>query len=343
MSSWIKRTALAAVATAALMGAASAEVVYNRANSGEPETLDTHKTSTVQEAHILRDMLEGLVTYNAKGEAVPGQAEKWEIGDDGKTYRFTLRNGAEMVERRSGEGLRLRLFLSPHHGSGDGREIRQHPLSRSRMPRRSTRARASPRNSASRPSTTKTLEITLEQPTPYFIELLTHQTSLPGAPGLGREVRQGLREAGQHGDERRLQARRVRAELPHQARQERELLRREERPDRHGQLLPDPGLRRHGPPLRGRRARHHRRRAGRPDEVAQGALQGSGRARAVSRHLVPRRELLQGPLQRRAACARPSPWWSTASSSRSRSGARPCSRAIRSCLRASAITAIRPT
>ena len=89
MSSWFKRMALAAVATAALMGAASAEVVYNRANSGEPETLDTHKTSTVQEAHILRDMLEGLVTYNAKGEAVPGQAEKWEIGDDGKTYRFT--------------------------------------------------------------------------------------------------------------------------------------------------------------------------------------------------------------------------------------------------------------
>ena len=93
MSSWFKRTALAAVATAALMGAASAEVVYNRANSGEPETLDTHKTSTVQEAHILRDMLEGLVTYNAKGEAVPGQAEKWEISDDGKTYRFTLRDG----------------------------------------------------------------------------------------------------------------------------------------------------------------------------------------------------------------------------------------------------------
>ena len=93
MSSWIKRTALAAVATAALMGAASAEVVYNRANSGEPETLDTHKTSTVQESHILRDMLEGLVTYNAKGEAVPGQAAKWEVSDDGKTYRFTLRDG----------------------------------------------------------------------------------------------------------------------------------------------------------------------------------------------------------------------------------------------------------
>ena len=54
MSSWIKRTALAAVATAALMGAASAETVYNRANSGGPRRIDTHKTSTVQEAHIAR-------------------------------------------------------------------------------------------------------------------------------------------------------------------------------------------------------------------------------------------------------------------------------------------------
>ena len=96
MSSWIKRTALAAVATAALMGAmsaASAQVVYNRANSGEPETLDTHKTSTVQEFHVLQDMLEGLVAYDMKAKAVPGQAEKWEVSDDGKTYRFTLRDG----------------------------------------------------------------------------------------------------------------------------------------------------------------------------------------------------------------------------------------------------------
>src|SRR3954452_8177254 len=93
MSSWFKRTALAAVASIALMSAASAEVVYNRANSGEPETLDVHKTSTVQESHILRDMLEGLVAYNAKGEAIPGQATKWELSDDGKTYRFTLRDG----------------------------------------------------------------------------------------------------------------------------------------------------------------------------------------------------------------------------------------------------------
>ena len=98
MSSWLRRTALATVASLALMGGAMAEVVYNRANNAEPETLDTHKTSTVQEAHILRDMLEGLVAYSAKGEPIPGQAEKWEVSDDGKVYRFTLRDGLKWAD-----------------------------------------------------------------------------------------------------------------------------------------------------------------------------------------------------------------------------------------------------
>ena len=35
---------------------AAAEVVYNRGNSADPESLDPHKTSTVYEAHILRDL-----------------------------------------------------------------------------------------------------------------------------------------------------------------------------------------------------------------------------------------------------------------------------------------------
>src|SRR5262245_44309519 len=49
------------VAGGASMVPAFAEVVYNRGNSGDPESLDPHKTSTVNEAHILRDLFEGLV------------------------------------------------------------------------------------------------------------------------------------------------------------------------------------------------------------------------------------------------------------------------------------------
>ncbi len=74
-----------------LTGAASAEVVFNRGNSADPESLDPHKTSTVYEAHILRDLFLGLTTENAKAETIPGAAESWTVSDDGKVYTFKLR------------------------------------------------------------------------------------------------------------------------------------------------------------------------------------------------------------------------------------------------------------
>ena len=49
------------VAGGAFTVPAFAEVVYNRGNSADPESLDPHKTSTVYEAHILRDLFQGLV------------------------------------------------------------------------------------------------------------------------------------------------------------------------------------------------------------------------------------------------------------------------------------------
>src|SRR3954453_21639375 len=92
---WFRTVALAAVASAALTGAAAAQVTYNRGNDADPETLDPHKTSTVYEANILRDMYEGLMIHDAAAKVVPGVAEKYEISDDGKTYRFTLRQDAK--------------------------------------------------------------------------------------------------------------------------------------------------------------------------------------------------------------------------------------------------------
>ena len=78
----------------ALVAPALAEVVYNRGSAAEPESLDPHKTSTVYEAHVLRDLFEGLVMPNNKAELIPGAAESWIISDDGKTYTFKLRADA---------------------------------------------------------------------------------------------------------------------------------------------------------------------------------------------------------------------------------------------------------
>jgi oligopeptide transport system substrate-binding protein len=160
------------------MGAASAQVTYNRANSGEPETLDTHKTSTVQEAHILRDMLEGLVTYDMKANATPGQAEKWEVSDDGKTYRFTLRNG---LKWSNGDPLTAedfvysyRRIMDPATGAKYANIL--YPIKNAE---KINKGQAKVEELGVKAVDAKTLEITLEQPTPFFTELLTHQTSLP--------------------------------------------------------------------------------------------------------------------------------------------------------------------
>ena len=88
-------TALAAALMAATSITAVAEVVYHRGNTADPETLDQHKTSTTYEAHILRDLYEGLVAYGADGQIIPGVASEWKVSDDGKTYTFMLRDDAK--------------------------------------------------------------------------------------------------------------------------------------------------------------------------------------------------------------------------------------------------------
>ncbi|WP_110707791.1 peptide ABC transporter substrate-binding protein [Salinicola sp. CR57] len=64
----------------------------NIANGAEPGTLDPQKTSGTWETRITRALFEGLVTYAKDGSLVPGLADRWEVGDDGKTYTFHLRD-----------------------------------------------------------------------------------------------------------------------------------------------------------------------------------------------------------------------------------------------------------
>ncbi|MDQ3559142.1 MAG: peptide ABC transporter substrate-binding protein, partial [Pseudomonadota bacterium] len=86
----IKLTAGVSLA-ALLTSGAFAQVVYNRGNDTDPTSLDHHKTSTVAEANLMRDLYEGLVIHNGRAEVVPGVAESWEVSDDGKVYTFKLR------------------------------------------------------------------------------------------------------------------------------------------------------------------------------------------------------------------------------------------------------------
>ncbi|WP_342325337.1 peptide ABC transporter substrate-binding protein [Kosakonia sp. BYX6] len=59
----------------------------------EPATLDPAKAVGLPEIQVIRDLFEGLVNQNEKGEIVPGVAEKWQSSDN-RVWTFTLRNNA---------------------------------------------------------------------------------------------------------------------------------------------------------------------------------------------------------------------------------------------------------
>ena len=72
-------------------GAAQAAQL-DRGTAAEPNTLDPQSARGNSASAILYDLFVGLTTMDANGKVIPGLAEKWEVSDDGLTYRFHLRN-----------------------------------------------------------------------------------------------------------------------------------------------------------------------------------------------------------------------------------------------------------
>jgi oligopeptide transport system substrate-binding protein len=179
MSRFRLKTLLSA---ALILGAASlpaaAESIYNRGNSADPESLDPHKTSTIYEAHLLRDLFEGLVMQDATAGLIPGAAESWTVSPDGKVYTFKLRAGGKWSNgepvtaddfvysfRRLEDPATGAEYASMLYVIKNGEEVNT--------------SKAKPEELGVRAIDAKTLEVTLKAPTPYFLEMLTHQSTYP--------------------------------------------------------------------------------------------------------------------------------------------------------------------
>ena len=181
MNKFLRATMLATslvVAGGAYMTPAFAEVVYNRGSAAEPETVDPHKTSTVYEAHVLRDLFEGLVMQDAKAELIPGVAESWTVSDDGKTYTFKLRENAAWSD---GSPVTAEDFVYSFRRLEDpatGAEYASmlYPIANAEEV---NSGKAKPEELGVKAVDARTLEVTLKAPTPYFLEMLTHQAAYP--------------------------------------------------------------------------------------------------------------------------------------------------------------------
>ncbi|MBK3744782.1 peptide ABC transporter substrate-binding protein [Paraburkholderia aspalathi] len=174
----VRKILMASVCLLALSSAASAEVVLNRGNDTDPATLDHHRTSTVAEGNVLRDLYDGLVIQDADGKAIPGVAKSWDVSEDGKTYTFHLRDDAKWSNGdkvTAGDfQFAFRRLMDPKTAAGYASVLfvinNAEAVAGGKKPLEELGVEA---------IDDATLKFTLSSPAPYFLELLTHQTTFP--------------------------------------------------------------------------------------------------------------------------------------------------------------------
>ncbi len=153
-------------------------MIFHRGNVAEPGTLDPHQSGATWENNIIGELLMGLTTDDIAGQPIPGSAESWTVSDDGLTWTFHLRPGLVWSDgvpvKASDVVFGIRRLLDPE-----------------------TAARyafiayviknAAAVNAGDMPTTSVgvsavddlTVEISLEEPTPFLPGLLTHYTMFP--------------------------------------------------------------------------------------------------------------------------------------------------------------------
>jgi oligopeptide transport system substrate-binding protein len=172
--SWLVGTTMLVMGTTG----AFAEVVFNRGNSADPESLDPHKTSTIYEADILRDLFLGLTTEDAKSEIIPGAAESWTVSGDGKVYTFKLRPGALWSD---GSPVTAHDFVFAWQRVVDPATAGEYAYMLAPVVNAEdiTAGKKKPAEMGVKAVDDSTFEVTLNAPTPYFLEMLTHQATYP--------------------------------------------------------------------------------------------------------------------------------------------------------------------
>ena len=86
-------TALAVALSVLLISGFAGAKELNFALSGNPDTLDPHKTSGTLTFQTLKSVYDTLAEPDQTGKIVPALAEKWDISADGMTWTFFLRKG----------------------------------------------------------------------------------------------------------------------------------------------------------------------------------------------------------------------------------------------------------
>jgi oligopeptide transport system substrate-binding protein len=148
-----------------------------RGNGADPESLDPALIQATWEDFIAGDLLVGLTTYTANGKAMPGMATDWTTTPDGLVWTFKMRKAlwSDGVPVTADDFVySWRRTLNPATGSFYSYFL--YPIKNARavnagkMPLTTLGARALDAH---------TLQISLEHPVPYLLQMLMHNSMYP--------------------------------------------------------------------------------------------------------------------------------------------------------------------
>jgi oligopeptide transport system substrate-binding protein len=148
-------------------------------NGAEPELLDPVAATAQATGRVLYALFEGLTAFDQFGKAQPGVAERWEISPDGRTYVFHLREEAVWS---NGDPLTAHDFvyawqrvLLPETAAEYAYQL--HYIRNARDFNEGKLADFSQVGVKARSD--YVLEVALENPTPFFLDLCAFVTLLP--------------------------------------------------------------------------------------------------------------------------------------------------------------------
>lgn len=156
---------------------AAAKQVFTYINGAEPRYLDPAKNTALDAANIIINVFEGLTRVNVKGKTVPGIAYKWTVSKDGLTYTFYLRD----AKWSDGKPITAYDFEYSWKRALDPKTASEYAyqLYYIKNGRKFNEGKAKASDVGVKALNAKTLQVTLEAPTPYFIDLTNFPTYFP--------------------------------------------------------------------------------------------------------------------------------------------------------------------
>jgi len=185
----VLKFAFLALCTLALCGCGKRETVaFERAqagillvgNSADPATLDPTFATGLTESKILCALFEGLTAADTQTlQVTPAAAKNWEISEDLKTYTFHIDENARWSDgaklKASDFVFAWRRILSPKLGAEYSSMLFIIKNARAYNAGKLQNAQ----DLGIRAIDDNTLQVTLEEPTPYFLSMLYHTAFAP--------------------------------------------------------------------------------------------------------------------------------------------------------------------